>query len=227
MGRRIYQSPQFVAIIESAGDVAGDLVKLNAPLANLGDIYWHSGLDYWVIAYDQTLSLTLPARNYPPGNAKHYFPNHNLGFEPFGVLLIGNAQLPTGEPVQGSTSAARHAVLGVNSTQLWLFEAWNYSSLPALTLSFRAILLKPAPTNTSPHLLEESPPRVIYGGGKFDTDNNYLKSSPAAPDFWMTRGRTIDTINGGYKGLRPNGDAQFFNTYAGNFQGEGFFGVAD
>lgn len=197
------------------------------PKANLKQVYFHSDLDYLIIAYDRSMKLTLPARNYPPGTAYHYFPSHNLGFLPFGVLVVGNSMIPTGEPIQGSSSAARHAALGVDTTRIWLRECWNYSSLPAITMTFRAILFKPAPVGAVSHMAYEGPDFVAYGRGKFDTRNNYLKSSPSSPDFWMTRGRTIDTTYGGYRGVRPNGTRRQFNSYTGSFTGSGFFGVAD
>lgn len=198
------------------------------PLANLPLIYFHTSLGYLIIAYDQTRTINFPARSYPPSTAKWTpFPAHNLGFLPYGILLVGNTQIPTGEPIQGSSAAARHVALGVDAASVWIRECWNYQTLPAISFTFRVILFRPAPTTVTTRMLDESPERIIYGHGKFDTNKDYLKSSPVNPDFYMTRGRTIDTTYAGYRGVRPNGAIQQFNAYTGSFLGSGFFGVAD
>lgn len=232
MPPRLYKDQSRVCIYEepSPGTIypPGALpAAITNPHGNLDDIYWHSSLDYFEIAYDRTISVALPSRSAPPGSATHSLPDHNLGFLPFGVLIVGNTQIPTGEPIQGASAAARHVALGVDSTNVWIREAWNYAYLAGTTISFRAILFRPAGQTPTATMLEESPNRVAYGRGKFSTDKSYLKSSPSAPDFWMTRGRTIDTIYAKYRGVRPNGAVREFNGYSGSFAGSGFFGVAD
>lgn len=232
MPPRRYKDGQRVCIYEEATPGAfygtDDLpAAITNPTANLDKIYFHSSLPYLIKAYDRTVTINFPARNYPPGKAQWFFPDHNLGFMPYGVLLSGDTQIPTGEPIQGSTSAARHAALGFSNSRLWLRECWNYSSLPAFTMTFRAILYRLAPTNSVPHLAYEGPDYIAYGGGRFDTRNNFIKHAAVSPDFWMTKGRTIDTTYAGYRGVRPNGQVREFNTYTGSFAGSGFFGVAD
>lgn len=232
MVRRIYEDQHRVCIYEEPTE--GRAYPPNAlpgaitnPLANLGQIYFHSDLQYVVTAYDESRTITLPARTYPPGNAKHDFPNHNLGFIPDGVLRIGNTQIPTGEPIQGTSSAARHVAVVIDNQRVSLLEAWNYSSLSPITLTFRVILFRPAQVAPAEKMYFESAARIVMGQGKFSTDNDYIKHAPASPDFFMTRGRTIDTQNARLRSVRPNGDVRNFNGYSGSFSGEGFFGVGD
>lgn len=197
------------------------------PETYIAELYWHSNLTYFETVYDRTVTLTLPARGAPPGTQKWPLPAHGLGFIPHGVLRIGDTQIPTGQPIQGTSAATRHVFLGIDASNVWIREAWNYNSLPAITRTFRVILFRQALSNVSAHLLEESPERIVYGGGKFSTDRSYIKHATASPDFWMTRGRTIDTKLGGYKGVTPNGAATIIGAYTGSFAGSGFFGVDD
>jgi len=230
MPLRRYKDAHRVCIYDEsnpAEDYSGGLPDaITDPLNHLNQIYWHSDLGYVEIFYNQLLTINFPARAYPPGTAKWALPNHNRGSLPYGVLLVGNTQIPTGEPIQGSSQATRHVSLGVDENATWIREIWNYSSLTAVAVTFRAILIRPAPTSAVPHLCYEGPDRVAYGGGKFDTEKQYLRSNPSTPDFWMTIGRTIDTTAGGYRGVRPNGVSQTFGTYTGSFAGSGFFGVS-
>lgn len=232
MVRRIYEDQYRVCIYEEPTEGAayppeGLPGAITSPLENLGQIYFHSDLPYQITAYDQSRTITLPARAYPPGNAKHPFPNHNLGFIPDGVLRIGNTQIPTGEPIQGTSSAARHVAVVVDDQRVSLLEAWNYSSLSPITLTFRVILVRPAQLVPEEKMYFESAERIVMGRGAFSTDNDYLKHAPVAPDFFMAMGRTIDTRNARLRSVRPNGDVRNFNSYSGSFAGEGFFGVGD
>lgn len=230
MPPRRYKDSERVCIYEEPNPGAfygpDDLpAAITDPLNNLDQIYFHSALGYLIIAYNQSMTINFPARNYPPGNKQWLFPAHNLGFIPYGVLLSGNTQIPTGEPIQGSSSATREASLGIDENSLWVRECWNYASLAAMTLTFRAILFKPAPKDAVPHMAYEGPDYVAYGGGAFSTNNNYIKHAPTTPDFWMTRGRTIDTNHADYRSVRPNGSVRNLNGYSGSFAGTGFFGV--
>lgn len=232
MARRLYEDQFRVCIYEEPNPGTtyppGSLpAAITNPLNNLDKIYYHSSLGYLIIAYDQSMTINFPARSPGPGTNKWDLPAHNLGFIPYGVLLVGNTQIPTGEPIQGSSSAARQVALGIDTNTVWIREFWNYRNLAAISITFRAILFKPAPTTVTTRMVDESTSRIIYGKGSFDTNNDYIKSAPSSPDFWMTRGRTIDTTNGGYCGVRPNGEVRTINTYTGSFNGTGFFGVAD
>lgn len=230
MPPRLYKDPLRVCIYEEpnpGNDYSGGLPgAITNPLAHLTDLYWHSSLNYKTIFYNQVKTINFPPRSAPPGTTKYALPNHNLGSLPYGVLVVGNTQIPTGEPIQGSSQATRHVALGVDNNAVWIRESWNYSSLGAISITFRAILLRTPPLGVTPHLALEQRDRVVYGGGKFDTNSQYLRSNPSNPDFFMTRGRTIDTTAGGYRGVRPNGAIQQFNAYTGGFTGSGFFGVS-
>ena len=233
MAPRRYKDAHRVCIYEEpnpGNDYSSGLPPaITDPINHLDQVYWHSDLNYREIFYNQVIMINFPARAYPPGSQKWSLPAHNLGSLPRGVLLVGNTQIPTGEPIQGANQATRHVALGVDETNIWIREVWNYSSLSAITFTFRAILVRPATLGASSHLADESPTRVVYGGGKFDTNKQYLRHAPApaTPDFYMTNmGRTIDTTNAGYRGVRPNGVVKEFNAYTGSFAGAGFIPVA-
>lgn len=221
---RFYADKNRVAIYDS--DVPAALAS---PSANIDAVYFHSSLDYLEIGYEDTFSLTLPARSdtdWTEASAKHNITSHGLGVIPFGVLLVSGEQMSTLEPLQLTGSYERHVALGVSSTQVWIQESWYAkAAMPAITRTYDIYLLRDAPDTTTTKALSFTSSRLLMGGGKFDTNRAYLRQKNSAPAFWMTAGRTIDTDYEGIRHKRPNGTQVSFQGYGGSFTGDTNYGI--
>lgn len=222
---RLYADKTKVAIYDSAVPAA-----LTNPNAHINDVFFHSSLDYLEIAYEDSFSLTLPARpnllDWTEDSAKHNITSHGLGVIPFGVLLVSGEQMSTLEPLQLTGQYERHVALGVSSTQVWIQESWyNKADMPAITRTYDIYLLRDAPDTTTPKALSFTSSRLLMGGGKFDTNRAYLRQKNSAPAFWMTAGRTIDTDGSGIRHKRPSGTQTSFQSYGGSFTGDTVYGI--
>lgn len=222
---RFYADKNKVAIYDSAVPDA-----LTSPTSHIGDVFFHSSLDYLEIGYEDTFSLTLPARpnllDWTEDSAKHNITNHGLGTIPFGILLVSGEQMSTLEPLQLTGSYERHVALGVSSTQVWIQESWYAKAdMPAITRTFDIYLLRDAPDTTTTKALSFTSSRLLMGGGKFDTNRAYLRQKDSSPAFWMTKGRTIDTSGSGIRHKRPNGTQVSFQSYSGSFTGDASYGI--
>lgn len=234
MPRRLHHLGGALAIYDSETPAA-----LTDPANNLGAVYFHGDLDYLKIVYDQTVLINFPARGSGSSTATidqlyDVFPAHNLGYRPRGVLRIDNTQYPTcGILTYAGGDKYRCIRCEIDETKVYVRELGIIDgTIAADPRSVRVILYDVAPITVTDKLFHFMPAssRLIAGKGKFDTDNRYLREDrTAAPDFWMTHGRTIDASGRNFRQVLPNGQMVEFPTtgYGGSFTGTGFFGVAD
>lgn len=207
------------------------------PEANLSAIYFHSDLDYFFIAYDQTRTLTLSATGVTEGTTdeSRIFPAHNLGYIPYGFLIINGTQYPTGFPLQvtGNEGTARYIMLSMDSSDVWIttrHHATTGHGNSGISRSCRVILLGQATKTDVGYAARFRPSsgRLTLGEGKFDTNRDYLRRDDTNPDFYVSSGRTIDGQSGG--GIRfvlPDGTVTSQQGYSGSFTGTQFFGLKD
>jgi hypothetical protein len=194
------------------------------PEANLSRLYWHSSTPYMETIYDRQVTINLPSRQAPPGSVRHVLPNHGAGAVPYGILLTGDTQVPTGKVWQGANQATRHLSLGLSASGVWIEEVWGYSSLPARLFVGRVVLIRPATVEREAKWWYIGADKVYLGGGKFDSRRDYIKAARTSPAFWLALGRTIDTRGSGYRGVLPNG-RRLDIRYSGNFAGGAFYGM--
>lgn len=230
MARRVHYKDGTLAVYDDTTPAA-----LTDPLNNLSSVYFHSALDYLHIVYDQTVTFALPSTGTTNGSFDTYsFPNHNLGYTPFGFLATTGTQYPTNHPIQllGNEGTGRYIHLALDNSTASLrvaHHATSGKSNPAINITARCILLGEA-TATDPVYAGRYDPsngRVTLGRGKFDTNRSYLRRNDASPDFRATSGRTIDTNDSGARFMLPNGTVFDVQNYIGSFAGTQFFGLAD
>lgn len=204
------------------------------PTANRGAVYFSAAHDYLQIAYDQTRTITFPARGAGDSWADWTtFPAHNLGVVPWAVLRVNTKQLPAGAIIQGGAhDDMRCLYLRATPTAFVVRERWvcdDGNGTPAITLSLRIVAYKVAPSGSHTKKAHFTPDgRLRLGFGKFDTNQRYLREAPAnLADFWITSGRTIDTNFNTLRQVLPNGEVLNIGAYPGSFAGTGFWGVAD
>ena len=228
MAKRIHYKDGALAVYDDDTPAA-----LTDPANNLDKVYFHSALGYLHVVYDQTRNLSMPSVSSTNGYARFdIFPNHNLGYVPFGILQIDDTQLPTCHPVQlkGNEGSGRHIFMELTTSDVFI-RAAHYTttgkSLGGYSVSVRAILLGQATKTDIGYAARFDPTtgRLTLGEGLFDTDKNYLLRNDANPDFWMSSGRTIDTNNSGIRLVLPNGDVENQQSYSGSFTGTQFFGI--
>lgn len=234
MARRIWHdSSGNFGIIDSDTPAA-----LSAPTSYMDKVYFHADLDYCSILYEETQTVDLPARGAGLFAVSDYTPfsSHGLGSLPFAVMLTGTKQLPAVAMIQNDGDDIRTIALTCTTTDFGIRETYSTKAgVSALSLSIKVIAygIAASATHTKQFHFTPADGRLRAGLGKFDTDNKYLrKVDTGTPDFYMTAGRTIDTIavSGGDCGIRqilPNGDTIDAASYSGSFAGDGFFGVAD
>lgn len=219
--------------IEPAGKSYDEGI-LDNPMSHLHEVYLHADFDYWRISYDQSVTLSLPARGRGNGEATHTpFPAHNFGIVPWAVMRIAGKQLPAGGIVQaGGFDGVRCLFFESDAAGFYVRERWmndDSNDTPAVTLTLRAIAYQIAASGGHPMPLhfQSSTGRLRAAFGKFDTDNRYLRRDTVAPDFWMTAGTTLDSYQNTLRQVLPNGETIDINGYSGSFAGTGFWGVAD
>lgn len=202
----------------------------------LANIYFHSDLDNMEVHSDTTVPVSHPAvggvttggmdgggnnisggetqnaanLRYRRSTADYALVNHNLGYIPDAFAVVGSQALFPGMPVQTQGDGrGRYCTVYLTSTQVRLFE-WSSvsaSDLPALTLSYRVIVLA-RPRDPSGAILFDYDPasgRVTMARGRFDSTRNYLQVVPGGSPFGIPYGKTIDLKNGAPRFVRPDG----------------------
>lgn len=203
--------------------VNGD-APLSAPLSNLAALRFHSALDYptavkvgSVYVTTGTLS-TLGAQSTDTwSNSTINLFAHGQTGTPivFGKLTISGTDIPLvgSTPLilvdvlgTGGRGAGRWAHLGADTTNVMLrvFSiATTSQALAAMsgityTIFVTNLRLDGAqPSATDPGIkLRMQPTRFTASEGKFDSNNRYMRTAAAAPQFKMTKGATIQAAAG-------------------------------
>lgn len=211
------------------------------PLNNLEDVFFHSDLDYVSVAAEMNFSIT-HAQRAVGSNATDYaypkpeFPSgginpllHNLGYKPFGVCFINNAQLPANSHIQSNGMSFRTAALQVDETSVSIYEtSWVYGSpLPAITINYRVLLFSNPIVESGTKILQIEPNRFVASRGKLDSNNRYLRQTLTQDpqNLYLSQGKTIDTNNGSFRVITADGVVIERPPYGGNFSAQPGIGV--
>lgn len=210
----------------------------------LGDLHFHSDLSYLGNAQVIDVTITHPERTRSSSTSKGLFgsttwynprqgtESFNLASHSFGrvvpfIPFYGESQMPSGTVVQQVGESARAVSIFVTGTAIRAFENWVTfdDTLPAITRRYRVFLFETlfAPSGNESIRIE---PNVFRAGfGKLSTAYRYLRES-AAPDVFVTAGKTADTQSGGLKVVLPDGSVALqSSTYTGSFAGSPGRGV--
>lgn len=223
-----------VAIYEDSNPAA-----FTTPLANLNDVFFHSDLDYMGVAAILDAVVTHPARakggtatahsysvpQYTSGQSNPL--THNLGYEPYGLCFIGNDMLPANTQIQSVGTSFRTVALEITSTNVRIFEtSWVYqTALPSITMSYKILLFTPKIVPSGNITIDITATRVIASRGKLDTNLDYIRHKAVSPDFYFSKGKTLDTNNGSFRIVTANGSTITRTPYAGSFTGVPGIGI--
>lgn len=216
--------------IYTVDDLAIDDAPFTAPLSNISRVEFHSDLDYLAVQpisgnYVTTGTLLLPPRSgTTPSTTTHNLFAHGLGYQP---LVLGYIQFEGyNTPLLGTTPIyagsdwpsfgailLRTLQLGADATNVFVHEYvmridTAAVTMPAVSLPWSVMVTTrnldstTGNNNTVSHgsNLYISPTRVVFGQGKFDTNNRHIKKVSSG-GFPVTIGKTIEVQQVG--GLDP------------------------
>lgn len=222
-----------VAIYEGGFDAA-----FTNPLANLNRVYFHSALDYVGVTLIHSGTIAHPARTASGTNDKYIgsnrhpvngtqewtMVNHNLGYVPHGILVVGNDMMPGLAPVQQAGSAsARYVALRLTTTQAILREHWYTfnDNLPAANITYKIYLFTPPILPSGNKTLHITATTMQASRGKLNTDLRYVRTKATSPAFHLISGATADVAAGGLRMVMPSGTVINDGVYSGSFAGGG------
>lgn len=213
---------------------------LTDPLNNLQSVYFHSLLDYVAVAEVFDVTVTHPQRassgSQSPQHA-YLTPNpvsgevnslsHDLGYQPHGLVFVGNNMLPANSQIQNVGTSFRTVAVEIDASVARIFEtAWVYQhALPAMTQTYKIVLFSQPIQPVSPKSIDIHPTRFLASRGKLDTENNYLRRAASNPMFYFSKGKTADVNNGSFRIVTANGATITRSPYAGSFTGAPGIGV--
>ncbi len=210
----------------------------------LGDLHFHSDLSYLGNAQVIEVTLTHPERTRSSSTSKGLFGSttwynprqgtetYDLASHSFGrvvpfVPFYGSAQMPSGTVVQQVGESARAVSIYLTNTTIRAFENWVTfdDTLPAITRRYRVFLFETLFAPSGNESIRIEPSLFRAGFGKLSTAYRYLRES-AAPDVFVTAGKTADVQSGGLKVVLPDGMLALQSaTYTGSFAGSPGRGV--
>lgn len=240
---RLYADEFRCAIYDEApggGDPINPASLMNRPVINpsgwLANIYFHSDFDYYSTRHFETVTINHGAvggttTSLGPINsfggqsvtADHLLVQHNLGVVPRFFVVYDGRMIPHGTPVQRPDVGRARFVTGyATTTQLRLFERAfsSTATLPAVSLSYQAMVFGPSAADPLLDQLLISPANVVFGKGKFRMEWPHLRVvGPGDSPFAQAQGRTAGIGNGAIRAWTPNSGApiDFGGSYSGNF----------
>lgn len=210
------------------------------PLGWLGNVYFHSDLNYFGIAARNMNAVinhaAIPGLVRQAGSAgessavvkfygqavttSHNLVTHNLGYAPRFFCIYDGKLIPHGAPIQQEAGNRRRFVTAyATSTEIRLFEVANSQAeaLPAATRTYQVIVFRdPAasPTTTPLHL---APGVADFGRGKFRGGEPHLRADGQGDVLWpIATSRTAAVRNGGLRAFYPAGGYIDFYDFDGS-----------
>jgi hypothetical protein len=236
------------------GDPIDPTSQMNRPIVDpeswLANLYFHSDLDYYgVAAYVPSVAINHPsiagitraagggtgdvsavvnvAGQYATSDVLLY--QHDLGYVPDFYGIIGGRLVPGGIPVQRQdASRMRWASIYVTSTQVRVlsFGFSSATTLDAVSVDYGAVLFREHAVVPSLPMLEIEPGSVIFGQGKFISDEPHLRASGATGTlFAVAMDRTAGVRNGGLRAWLPDGTSQDWASYNGSLTAPAFINL--
>ena len=219
--------------------------KFTNPVANLGDIYFHSDLGYIGNSSVVTANAAHPVRTRSTSTSKRFFSTstwnnpvtgeqdyaigtHSLGTAnvPF-ICKIGNNQAPAGTIIQQVGQSVRVVFPYITSTHVRVkeqFITFN-DSLPAHTQSYTFYVFNTLFTASGSTSISASGSNFTAGFGKLNSSFRYHRKTSSSPDFFVTAGATADVNTGAIKVVMPDGTTTTDAAYAGSFTGTTSTGI--
>jgi hypothetical protein len=143
MSVRLYArgSDGVVAITDGGVSDATHTDYLDKPVKNLGNIHFHSDLDYMSVAATFTATISFPKRdkqtqtdegkkssttfNVPATGVQRYeLGTHGLGFIPFATAVRGGQQVTPTFPLQLSGASLRLINVEMDTSKIYVYESW-------------------------------------------------------------------------------------------------------
>lgn len=219
--------------------------KFTNPVANLGDIYFHSDLGYIGNSTVITANAAHPVRTRSTSTSKRLFgtdtwnnpvtgeQDYAIGTHSFGtanvpfICKIGNNQAPAGTVIQQVGQSVRVVFPYITSTHVRVkeqFITFN-DSLPAYNQSYKFYLFNTLFTASGSTSISASGSNFTAGFGKLNSSFRYHRKTSSSPDFFVTAGATADVNTGAIKIVMPDGTTTTDTAYAGSFTGTTSTGI--
>ena len=219
--------------------------RFTDPLANLGDIYFHSDLGYIGNSSVITASASHPVRTRSTSSSKRFFStstwnnpvtgeqDYAIGTHSFGtsnvpfICKIGTNQAPAGTVIQQVNQSVRVVFPYITSTHVRVkeqFITFN-DSLPAHTQSYTFYVFNSLFTASGSTSISASGSNFTAGFGKLNSSFRYHRKTSSSPDFYVTAGATADVNTGAIKIVMPDGTTTTDTAYAGSFTGTTATGI--
>jgi len=241
MSRTLHADGSTGKVFIYKGDAAPS-VYASPSAAQLGDLHFHSDLSYLGNTQVLEATVTHPERVRSSSSSKwggttyrtrqgtqsFVLGTNTLGAIRPAVAFYGSAQMPAGTVVHKIGQSVRAVSLIVTASQIRLFENWLTfdDSLPAISRTYRIYLFQTLFTGFGNTSIAIEPGAFTAGFGKLSTSYRYLRRAKAAPDLFVTAGRTADVQSGGVKVVLPDGSVPLQSaTYTGSFAGAPGTGV--
>jgi hypothetical protein len=219
-----------VAIYDSATEAA-----FTNPQANLDKVFFHSDLDYFVMREKFSATITLPSRNIPSngdggvavsiggftvwesgedgGTVTGAVDSHLIGThsvtDPFPLAIIDGSVISGTQIIRSNALQRRAVSVGVTSTEVLLYEAWNGAGgqdLPSEDVSVTVYLFSTATAPDASEIIKMTPNRIIASAGKLDSDGNHVKLDATSSVKIPTGEETIDLGDGGMRYIDASGN---------------------
>jgi len=217
------------------GDAAPS-VYASPSAAQLGDLHFHSDLSYLGNTQVLEATVTHPERVRSSSSSKwggttyrtrqgtqsFVLGTNTLGTIRPAVAFFGSAQMPAGTVVHKVGQSVRAVSIMVTASQIRLFENWLTfdDTLPAVSRTYRVFVFQTLFAGSGTTSIRIAPGAFTAGFGKLSTSYRYLRRATAAPDLFVTAGRTADVQSGGVKVVLPDGSVPLQSaTYTGSFTG--------
>lgn len=203
---------------------------LNNPVAHLDKIYFHSDFNYIEVALLASATIshagfaaaspvawngnagTGGSQGFAIGNysGDHLLASHSLGVIPRFRVVTAGQMLPTGFPVQATSSGAtRYVSAYATTTQIRLKEFANagWAATGGISVDYQVMVFAEPPAPTGNLLFDWDPTTGILtlARGRWRSDRRYLQVVPGGSPFAMIQGRNIDLNNGAARTITPNG----------------------
>lgn len=204
------------------------------PVNWLTHLYFHSSFDYLEVAaspapvsivhgaiplYSDTAPPDpAPGQSYRFNNyrptalpwADHLLVNHELGYPPRFKVAINGEIIAPGFPVQlHGGIATRWVVPYATETEIRLREivTRQQSNVPAMAISYQALVFANQPSPTGDVLFEFDPVTgvVTMGRERFNSGKRFIQVVPGGTPFHLSQGRTADPANGVVRNVTPLG----------------------
>lgn len=240
--RRFYADAFRVAIYEEApggGDPIDPNSLMNRPVVSpsgwLGNILFHSDLNYYGIVTAQSVNISHPG--VPGSNqlvdplnsvrltgiyqrSDHLLATHNLGYVPKFFCIYDGKLIPHGTAVQNEPGNGQRFVTAyATATEIRLGElaSSTINALGGATINYQVIVFRDAIANPTSMMLDMQPTVVDFGRGKFRGAEPHLRADGAGDVLWpIATNRTSAIRNGARRTYLPNGGYVDNGSYNGS-----------